>query len=214
VTESKYPATRVETLTGDLPKGDGQTMLPAMWRAGDPHDPVYAAWEEHAIAGLKNNEKMFNSTLQAFRIPYWMTVGMYALLFILGFVAFAATLYLSLTGTNQVPVMVFGGLTAVTFIGFFIRHPLQAMEDNLEFMAWLGGIYNTYWVRLLYAQDVKRIQQDLKSAEVEFSNSMERMIRLHATTRKLRPGEKLSTNGSGAVPSDHDKTDSEATPTD
>lgn len=196
MTESKYSPERLQNMASDLPKKDNHTMLPHLRRIGDPADPLYKAWEKNAIAGLENNQKMFNSTLQAFRAPYWMTVGMYGLLFALGFVAFAATLYLGLCGVSQVPVIVFGGLTAVTFIGFFIRHPLQALEDNLEFMAWLGGIYNTYWVRLLYAQDPKRVQNDLKIASTEFNNSMARLIRLHATIRKLRPGETLQVDGS------------------
>jgi hypothetical protein len=81
---------------------------------------------------------------------------------------------------------VFGGLSTVTFIAFFIQQPLHALEENLEFITWLGTTFNTYWTRLMYMLDEKTIQQDLKSADNDFVTNIEKLINKHAELRGKR----------------------------
>ena len=51
---------------------------------------------------------------------------------------------------KSVAAIAFGGLSVGSFLLFFIRQPLQALEENLEFITWLGVAFNTYWTRLMY----------------------------------------------------------------
>jgi len=66
-----------------------------------------------------------------------------------------------------------------------MQRPLQALEENLEFITWLGVAFNTYWTRLMYMDDPKTVGAELKAADDDFRTSVEKLIEAHA---KLRGG--------------------------
>lgn len=178
-----------------FPQPDIPAQLPAIVnRDGQPDELIDKAWRKHIVDSFENNQEMFQSTLRAFRVPYWMTVVMYGTLFLIGVVAFITCIYFAVTsrnaeaGANISMTLLFGGLSVASFLAFFIRQPLHALEDNLKFSAWMGGIYNTYWTRLMYAQDTTTIQNDILLISEDFNDQMERMIRLHTDLRRERPG--------------------------
>ncbi len=178
-----------------MPRPAPPAQLPAIVnRDGQPDALIDMAWRKHIVDNFENNQEMFQSTLRAFRVPYWMTVIMYGTLFLIGIVAFLMCIYFAATsrgegaGGSIQMVLLFGGLSVASFLAFFIRQPLQALEDNLKFSAWMGGIYNTYWTRLMYAQDPNTIQSDIQAISEDFNNQMERMIRFHTDLRRERPG--------------------------
>jgi hypothetical protein len=145
----------------------GSQLPPDPFRLPVPGPPpqevdaeVYAAWKKHMIEGYEQNTLMFNKLLDAFMRPYWTTVWMYRLLFGVGITGFILAAVLSVTNGITFGLL-FGGLSVAAFLAFFIRHPLQALEQNLLIITWLGIIYNTYWTRLMYADDEKTIQRDL-----------------------------------------------------
>lgn len=147
-----------------------------------------AAWTQSMINGFRQNEQMFQSTLNAFLKPYRLTVGLYGGLFAVGLGLFVLAAILGLQRGEAVTAMVFAGLSVTTFIGIFLRQPLQALEENLEFITWLGVAFNTYWTRLMYMQDPKTVQAELKAAEDDFRTSIESLIAKHAELRGKRPG--------------------------
>ena len=57
-----------------------------------------------------------------------------------------------------------GGLSIGAFLTFFISRPLQALEENLQFITWLGIIYNSYWAHLTFASDAETFQAELEDA--------------------------------------------------
>ena len=81
----------------------------------------------------------------------------------------------------------FAGLSVTAFLAFFVRQPLQSLEENLEFITWLGVAFNTYWTRLMYVTDPGTVQVELKAAEDDFRGSVERLIAQHADLRGKRP---------------------------
>lgn len=147
-----------------------------------------AAWTQSMINGFRQNEQMFQNTLNAFLKPYRLTVGLYSALFAVGIGLFILAAILGLQRREAVTAMVFAGLSVATFLGFFLRQPLQALEENLEFITWLGVTFNTYWTRLMYMQDPKTVQTELKAAEDDFRTSIESLIAKHAELRGKRPG--------------------------
>ena len=151
-------------------------------------DPeVYDAWKSHIINGFKQNNDMFNNVLDAFMRPYWMTVWMYRILFAVGLLGFLAAAVLGvLRGVTFAAV--FGGISVVTFLAFFIGQPLRALEQNLQFITWLGIIYNTYWTRLMYTNDVATVQADLESITRTTVESIQQLIDKHAELAGKRPG--------------------------
>lgn len=146
-----------------------------------------AAWLEHMVNGFKQNERMFHDTLQAFMKPYRLTVWLYASLFAVGLGLFVVAAVLGLRGGESVTALAFAGLGVTSFLAFFLRHPLRALEENLECITWLGVAFNTYWTRLMYMSDTATIQADLRAAEADFQASVEKLITQHATLREQRP---------------------------
>jgi hypothetical protein len=163
--------------------------LPAIQKNGAPgvSPALLDAWNQHMIDGFRNNELMLKSTLAAFLKPYRLTVGLYAVLFLVGIGLFVVAAVVGLRKGSDVVAIAFAGLGAGTFLAFFIRQPLQALEENLECITWLGVTFNTYWTRLMFMTDPTTIQADLKAAEDDFRASMEKLIARHAELRGKRP---------------------------
>ena len=139
------------------------------------------------IKGLKQNEQMFQTTLKAFMKPYRLTVWLYATLFVVGIGLFVVAAIIGLRDGNSVVAIAFAGLSVAAFLAFFVQQPLHALEENLEFITWLGVAFNTYWTRLMYMTDPKTAQTELKAAEDDFRTSVERLIAQHAELRCKRP---------------------------
>ena len=146
------------------------------------------AWTKYMVNGFENNEKMFKRTLDAFMRPYNITIYMYVALFIIGILFFVVAAVLGFRGDQSLLAIGFGGLSIISFITFFIRQPVQALEENLEFISWLGVAFNTYWTRLMYISNKQNVQDELKAATDDFSSTVERLIEKHAKLRGERPG--------------------------
>jgi ABC-type multidrug transport system fused ATPase/permease subunit len=150
------------------------------------------AWTDYMVNGFKNAEAMFQQTLKAYMRPYYITVAMYVVIFIVGIGFFVAAAAVGIFSDKPVVAVAFGGLSVASFLMFFIRHPLQALEENLEFITWLGVAFNTYWARLMYLVDEDSIQADLKATADDYGNTIERLIDKHASMRAKRSGGELS----------------------
>ncbi|MBI5578748.1 MAG: hypothetical protein HY895_06310 [Deltaproteobacteria bacterium] len=173
--------------------GAGRAKLPLI-TAGSSDGPkapeeVRRAWIEYMVNGFQNNEEMFRRTLEAFMKPYYLTIWMYGAMFVVGIALFVVAAVAGLRDGSSPVAVVFAGLGAGTFLMFFIRQPLQALEENLEFISWLGVAFNTYWTRLMYMLEAKTVQADLKAADDDYSNTVERLIARHAELRVKRPGD-------------------------
>lgn len=152
-------------------------------------DPeLYAAWRKHILEGFDHNREMFDRLLAAFMGPYQTTVWMYRILFGVGLSAFVVAAIAGIwTGEARISA-VFGGLGVVAFISYFLSHPLRALEENLNYITWLGVIYNSYWTRLVYAMNQETIQQDLDEMTEDFVQQVERLLDKHGRTSQNRPG--------------------------
>ena len=155
---------------------------------------IRKAWIDYMVHGFENNEVMFRRTLEAFMKPYHLTIWMYGVLFAIGIMLFVVAAVIGLRDGKSVVVIVFAGLGAGAFLTFFIRQPVQALEENLEFITWLGVAFNTYWTRLMYIQDLKTVQQELKDADEDYRKTIELLITKHAELRGKRPGGDLGAN--------------------
>jgi hypothetical protein len=162
--------------------------LPGEGNAENLPSELRKAWIDYMVHGFRNNEEMFRRTLEGFMKPYQLTIWMYGILFAFGILLFAAAVIIGLRDSKSVVAIAFAGLGAGAFLSFFIRQPVQALEENLEFITWLGVAFNTYWTRLMYMMETKTIQSDLKAADEDYCASVERLINKHAELRGKRPG--------------------------
>jgi hypothetical protein len=152
-------------------------------------DPeFYAAWRRHIEQGFANNQTMFSQVLAGFMNPYWTTVWMYRILFAIGVLSFVAAVGLSILTGRESFALIFGGLSVVSVLAYFLNHPLQALEENLQFITWLGIIYNTYWTRLAYTGDLDRVHADLEDATDDAIGKIKELMDKHTERHSSRPG--------------------------
>lgn len=152
-------------------------------------DPeLYAAWSKHIQQGFENNQVMFGRVLDAFLNPYWTTVWMYRTLFGVGIAAFVLAGALAIFQANLGATVLFGGLSVAAFLSFFISKPLQALEENLQFITWLGIIYNSYWTRLVQAQDPNTFETIIKEATGDAIEQIQELMKQHGERSTNRPG--------------------------
>ena len=151
--EPEIPVTTEEGNTPFLPP-------PTAGRDKAVDKELLLTWKNYMKEGFQQNSKMFRSVLKAFMVPYWLTVAMYVALFLFGLGTFILALVLA-GGKTFDFAAIFGGLSAVTFLTFFISRPLRSLEQNVILITWLGVIYNTYWSQLMNATDPATIQKDL-----------------------------------------------------
>jgi hypothetical protein len=162
-------------------------------QGGPPLDPTLQsrldqAWVDYSERQYGHIEKMFEETLSAFMVPYRITVILYVVLFGVGVVLFSVAAYLGLHDGSSVVAVAFGGLSVTMFLAFFIRQPLQALEEKLELITWLGVAFNTYWVRLMYMQNADAAQQEVQAAAAEYYTTVEQIIDKHEILRGKNPG--------------------------
>lgn len=174
-----------------LPGESAHSKLPMPSGAISPSSvpkELKEAWVKYMVNGFRQNEEMFKSTLKAFMKPYRLTVWLYGTLFAIGIGLFLVATIIGLRDSSSVVAIAFAGLSVGAFLAFFVRQPLHALEENLEFITWLGVAFNTYWTRLMYMEDPKTVQAELKAADDDFRTSVERLITQHAELRGKRPG--------------------------
>jgi hypothetical protein len=170
---------------------DNSSSLPVPPRPGNlaEIDPeLYAAWRNHVLDGFANNQKMFEQLVNAFMGPYYTTVQLYRLTFSVGIVSLiVAALLSAYTGQIMFGVL-FGGIGMAAFVSYFITRPLRALEENLNFITWLGIIYNSYWTRLVYAMSLETVQQDIAAITNDFTKQIQELLDKSASLHKDRPG--------------------------
>ncbi|MBX2997312.1 MAG: DUF3380 domain-containing protein [Caldilineaceae bacterium] len=154
---------------------------------------LYEAWRTHIEQGLKNNQIMFDSILRGFMNPYWTTVWMYRILFAVGILSFVAAIVLAylLRGdatTALGSAAIFGGLGVISFLSYFLSRPLQALEENLQLITWLGVIYNSYWTRLTYMTRLETVQEELDETTNKTIAQLNDLLDKHSALGKNRPG--------------------------
>jgi hypothetical protein len=158
-------------------------------------DPeLYAAWSRHIQQGFQNNQTMFDQVLKGFMNPYWTTVWMYRALFSVGILSFIAAIVFAYRGTAMGSdgatgtVAIFGGLSVVTFLTYFLSRPLQALEENLQLITWLGVVYNSYWTRLAYITKEETVQEEIDAATDKTIEKIKDLIATHKELGSNRPG--------------------------
>ena len=116
--------------------------LPPSPQPGQPlsqADPeLYAAWRAHIKRGFENNQTMFEQILAGFMNPYWSTVWMYRILFGVGIGAFLAALLVALLDIRCGNYRHLWWSQRGRLLDLLLNRPLQALEENLQFITWPG----------------------------------------------------------------------------
>jgi hypothetical protein len=149
---------------------------------------LHEAWRNHLIRGLANNDALFQRILRAFMLPYYATVVMYWSLFIIGLAACSIGFGMTIYTREAMYGVLLGGLGLASFISFFFSRPIRALEENLNFITWLGVIYNSYWARITYALSHETIQADIEDITEDFVRQLDQLMDKSAELNDRRPG--------------------------
>jgi uncharacterized protein YgiM (DUF1202 family) len=167
---------------------DGSTTPASQGKTTALDRELREMWVKHMRQGLENNNIMFSRILRAFMAPYYMTIVMYAVQFAVGIGLFLIAAWLSAQGGKEIAAAIFAGLGVATFLTYFVSRPLRSLEENLQFITWLGIVYNTYWTHLLYSQDADKVHDELKDATATAVGQIEKLVEKNAALARRRPG--------------------------
>lgn len=183
-----FPEEMAPRLPFPVPVPEGKTLA-------EVDTALYEAWRAHIQQGFQNNQTMFDQVLRGFMNPYWTTVWMNRILFAVGILLFVmAGLLAYFTQENPVTAIgatvLFGGLGAGAFIAYFVSRPLQALEENLQFITWLGIVYNSYWTRLAYITDLETVQAEIEDVTDDTILRIQELLTKHAemSSKRATPG--------------------------
>jgi hypothetical protein len=160
--------------------------IPEDYKARNPE--LYQAWVAHIEAGYRNNDEVFHKILNAFMRSHNSSVIMYWLLFGVGIGFFVTASVLAILKDQPVSAGVFGGLSIVAFLTYFISRPTQAIEENLQYITWLGVIYNSYWTSLAWSFDEHTAAEGLEKATAAANAQLKELIDRHSQSVASRPG--------------------------
>jgi hypothetical protein len=144
-------------------------------------------WVRQLERGYKNHEQVFQRILDTFLSNHRTTVIMYWILFLVGIGLFVTAAVLAVVLDDFIPSAIFGGLGVLSFLSFFIGRSLQSVEENLEYITWLGIIYNTYWTHQAWTQNPDGAHEILEKATKQALEQLDYMVDKHANARRLRP---------------------------
>ena len=165
-----------------------QTPLPSVpENYSKEHRELYEAWVDHIKAGYENNDQIFQRILDAFMRSHNSTVIMNWILFGVGIGFFVTSVSLALFRDSAVPAVLFGGLSIGAFLTYFLTRPTQAVEENLQYVTWLGIIYNSYWTRLAWSFDEESAQKVLDEATEDAIAQLKDLVERHAESTGKRP---------------------------
>ena len=192
--EKKAVESWLDVLSPAAPHAPEALPLPLVPASADgkpfreEHPELYQAWCKHIQQGLDNNNVMFRQILEGFMNPYWTTVWMYRILFGVGVASFLVSAYLGVRNGASAGAVFFGGLSMVSLLTYFVSRPLQALEENLQFITWLGVSYNTYWTRLLYTMNSATAQSEIEQTTDDAIEKIKELMGTQTERSKNRIG--------------------------
>jgi hypothetical protein len=149
-------------------------------------EQLNSEWVNYMAVGFNHMQKMFEQTTSAHMRSYRLTVIMYAILFCMSLMLMVVAIVLGITTDKTSLSVAFGALSLASFLGFFLLHPVYAVEDNLRFVSWLGVAFNNYWTRLMHLSNKDKIQDDLKAAADDYEAAVSRLNGLRGGLRKKK----------------------------
>lgn len=124
------------------------------------------------------------------RTSFRVLLAMYIVLFIVGIITAVCAIvrgFQANTGGEAVGTLAIGGLSAASFFSLFLARPLESLERNTIYMAWLTAVQNTYWTRLMYFSDLSKIDDELEDATQDLVKDLTTLADKHAAATAKYP---------------------------
>lgn len=154
---------------------DAGGQLDIALSASPPAKALRDAVDESQKDLVENVSKALRTTMGRIGRSFNWHLRMNVLLFAVGIGSFVIAAYKGLANPGQADAIVaaaFGGLTAASFIGYFLSRPTAAVAGAGPEAAWLLGTVNTYWSKLIYLNNPATFVDDIEKAQQAFEASM------------------------------------------
>ncbi len=208
---------RVEFLTTDGVVGMQRRTSPNLEIAlttPAPDGQLQAAVDHSQTQLVLNISKALESTMKRVGSSFSWHLGMSVAVFAVGLSSFAFAVFKGVNspGTSDAIVSAaFGGLTAATFIAYFISRPTAAVASAGPEAAWLLGMVNTYWTKLIYLNNPSTFVRDIEAAQKDFEDSMTLFLKTAKYQARAEPVEdEAGAPGDGKKQEGHGKTSGKA----
>ena len=176
--------------------------IPAESQGAKPTDEMQKVVDQAQRELMQNVARASRSTMRRIGASFTGHLAMNVLLFLVGIGSFAVAVYKGLENPDQADAVVsaaFGGLTAASFITYFITRPMDSVATSGPEAAWLLGMVNTYWTKLIYLNDPVKFPTEIEKAQKAFEASMKAYVEAVAAHRKAVSNQvaEPSTDGGG-----------------
>ena len=151
-----------------------------------PDPEMVKAVNETQRVLMSNVARASRSTMRRIGASFTGHFFMNVLLFAVGLGSFGLAVYKGLADPSQSDAIVsaaFGGLTAASFITYFVTKPMDSVAVAGPESAWLLSSVNTYWTKLVYLNDPVTFPEQVEKAQKEFEASMKAYVEAVAAHR-------------------------------
>ena len=139
---------------------------------------------------VDNVASALESTMKRIGESFEGYLTMNRVLFWVGVLSFVTAVVKGLWSPDRADAIVaaaFGGLSATTFIVYFLSRPLAAMASAGPEAAWLLATVNTYWSKLIYLNDPTTFVKDIEAAQRDLEKSMALYLRTVSYGKRAEP---------------------------
>ena len=88
--------------------------------------------------------------------------------------------FVAQSAPEAVGAVAIAGLSASSFFALFLTRPLESLERNIIYSAWLTAVTNTYWTQLMYLDDPHTVARDLTRTTDELLGSLSLLADHHS----------------------------------
>jgi hypothetical protein len=170
-----------------------EMVLPKKPEAGEDEEQPKEQLEllnQFAEGVFKENVNGVRYSSWYVRVSFWVLFAMYVVLFLVGVVtavfAIISGFQADTTG-KAIGTLAIGGISAASFFSLFLIRPLESLERNAIYMAWLTAVQNTYWTRLMYFSDLEKIDDELEDATQDLVKDLTTLADKHAAATGKYP---------------------------
>jgi len=132
---------------------------------------------------LLQNMQNVRSSSAYLRRSFLTLYTMYVALFCLGLVTAVVAIvrgFVAQSVPEAVGAVAIAGLSASSFFALFLTQPLESLERNTIYSAWLTAVTNTYWTQLMYLDDPHTVARDLTRTTDELLGSLSLLADHHS----------------------------------
>jgi hypothetical protein len=157
--------------------------VPKLPAVTSPSGPILADVDAFSRDVLVEAMKNVRTSSSYIRRSFTTLYVMYVVLFAIGVTAAVVAVIKGFEAQSPGEAagsLAIGGLSAASFFALFLSRPLESMERNTIYSAWLTAVTTTYWTQLMYLTDPDTVGADLSRITAELVTDLKNLTDRHS----------------------------------